>query len=295
MCSDTQSDGGSQVGPVLFSHEVARDQLLREGIVATFRTDRRTTGETHARWERTGEKKADVVVRELSPDAVNIGVDEEDGLPWFEFGTYAEWSGFGTPHAWHRAIQEVHGDDTEEGWIYEVELVENDLLACVACEGAAPVCVCEGGQCPNCHGKGHIVNCLDDICHNRGDCMHGNNEDCPRCTDGLVYPKRVPWEDLDGADCVETDGGLLDASEEYRALSWFVVGYMAAIDSWVAGDDARPTELVDPTAALRQATDALDRHYEGDCLACSRSGVVLLDGLFCERCYPDTESEVGEP
>ncbi|MFA1612030.1 hypothetical protein [Halobellus rubicundus] len=183
------------VGPIIFGHETARDQLLSEGLVATFRTGERTTGETHARWERTGEKKADVIVRRVCETDLH---DTED-LPYFTFETLAKWSGFGTPDAWLEAIREVHGDVTE-GVIYEVELVENELLACVSCEQPAPYCVCEGGTCPNCHGKGFIINCVDDLCHAKGSCMHGDNKPCPRCSDGRVYPKRVPIDDLDQSD-----------------------------------------------------------------------------------------------
>lgn len=192
---DAGGDSSDRVGPIIFGHETARDQLLSEGIVATFRATERSTGDTWARWERTGPKKADVVVREIG--ATTLGSrDAQDDLPWFTFGTYAKWSGFGTPKAWAQAIREVHGPITE-GVVYEVELVENDLLVCAQCENPAPDCWCEGAQCPNCHGEGSIINCVDDLCHAQGHCMHGDDKPCPRCTDGLVYPKRVPVSEVD--------------------------------------------------------------------------------------------------
>lgn len=180
-----------RVGPIVFSHPVARDQLLTAGIVATARDPERTTGRTWARWERTGEKKADVEVRKVC----DTKLADPDDLPYFSFATYAKWSGFGTPEAWAEAVREMHGDVDEIG-VFEAELVYNDELACVSCGATAPGCICEGAECPNCHGRGYIINCVDDLCHARGSCMHGDDKDCARCRGrGVVVPKRVPWSD----------------------------------------------------------------------------------------------------
>lgn len=188
---ETATSETARVGPIIFSHETARDQLLSEGLVATFRASERTTGETHARWARTGEKKADVVVRRVCETKLH----DSDDLPWFTFGSMTKWSGFGTPEAWLAAIREVHGS-VDEGVIYEVELVENEHVACVSCKSPAPWCLCDGGTCPNCHGTGTVIDCIDDLCHAQRRCMHGNDKPCPRCTDGCVYPKRVPVDEL---------------------------------------------------------------------------------------------------
>ena len=40
--------------------------------------------------------------------------------------------------------------------------------------------VIEGVVCPGCDGRDPYVNCIDDLCHAQGRCMHGNNT-CPTC------------------------------------------------------------------------------------------------------------------
>jgi hypothetical protein len=105
------------VGPITFSHPVAREQLLENGYVFTFRTQDRTTGKTWARAERLGEKIADVevqmvgVVRNPGPDAL--------------LDTWARGSGFETPRAWYDAICDVHGNP-ERGFVYHVTLEDGD-------------------------------------------------------------------------------------------------------------------------------------------------------------------------
>lgn len=85
----------------------------------TFRGRRRTVGETHARWERTGGKRADVVVRELEQ------VDPGDGQALLP---YRELSGFAAVEEWQAAIKELHGG-LEPGWLYDVVVVgtEDDV------------------------------------------------------------------------------------------------------------------------------------------------------------------------
>jgi len=105
-----------RVGPVLFTDETARSQLLT-GRVFTFRPDRRTIGETHARWERTGSKKADVVIRErkyLNP------ADPQALLP------YQKLSGFTSVEEWQQAIKDLHGELPRDGWIYDVVLMDTE-------------------------------------------------------------------------------------------------------------------------------------------------------------------------
>lgn len=52
--------------------------------------------------------------------------------------------------------------------------------------------------CPECHGEGFIVTCIDDICRGSDYCIHGDGEEtCPRCGgEGEIYPD----EDFDPED-----------------------------------------------------------------------------------------------
>lgn len=63
------------------------------------------------------------------------------------------------------------------------------LNVCRACNQVTPQCMCEPSRdCPRCQGRG--FNCIDDICHGRGRCMHGNT--CTHCDGrGAVRPERV--------------------------------------------------------------------------------------------------------
>jgi len=103
-----------RVGPVIMAHPVARARLERAGVVHSFRTSDRTTGETHYRTERTGTKEADVRIEkmtdELSPTARNLSI-------------YRVGSGFQSVEAWQNAIKEVHGGLDCTGYVYRVELI----------------------------------------------------------------------------------------------------------------------------------------------------------------------------
>lgn len=102
--------GDGPVGPIIFGYETARQQLLEEGEVVTFRASRRTTGETWWRETRTGPKQGDVIVEEIEgavTPTTNVLAD------------YADRSGFATAGAWQRAINDVHGDP-DHGWLYRV-------------------------------------------------------------------------------------------------------------------------------------------------------------------------------
>ena len=100
-------------GPIVFSNERAREQLLR-GRVVSFRPKRRTVGETHARWERTGSKMADVVVKE------GPYVDSSDPDALLDA---RQFSGFEAVEEWQAAIEAFHGD-LPEGWLYDVVLLD---------------------------------------------------------------------------------------------------------------------------------------------------------------------------
>jgi hypothetical protein len=115
----TESASDGPTGPIIFSHPTAREQLVEEGVVYTFRTSRRTTGETHWRRERTGSKQGDVRVQFVT-GGVRPG---RGGLSLF-----ADQSGFGTNAAWCDAIREVHGDGEtlpKTGCVYRVEVLDD--------------------------------------------------------------------------------------------------------------------------------------------------------------------------
>lgn len=97
-------------GPITFSHPVAREQLESEGVVVTFRSSKRTTGDTWWRSERLGEKEGDVTVTwmgRVTPTPADVA-------------RFAPLSGFATPCDWVDAINEINGDVTA-GHLYRVE------------------------------------------------------------------------------------------------------------------------------------------------------------------------------
>lgn len=106
------SMSSSHVGPIIFGNQTAREQLLDNGEVYTFRTSDRTTGDTWARATRTGEKLVDVSVEQVA----SIDEPSPDTLR----DEWAFRSGFGTPEQWWDAIEEVHGPP-ETGYVYHVE------------------------------------------------------------------------------------------------------------------------------------------------------------------------------
>jgi len=90
------------VGPIIFGDTVAREQLLR-GEVISFRSQRRTTRETWARWSRTGEKQADVRVRELT--AIHALREDDWGEPLGRFGVKSGESMFLVSSALQKAVR----------------------------------------------------------------------------------------------------------------------------------------------------------------------------------------------
>jgi len=105
----------STVGPIIFSDETARRQLLEEGVVVTFRKTSRTTGDTWWRESRLGPKQGDVRVQEIS--VINPQNPSE-------LEEYVEYSGFSSISAWQEAIRELNGTVPAEGHLYEVTLGE---------------------------------------------------------------------------------------------------------------------------------------------------------------------------
>lgn len=72
------------------------------------------------------------------------------------------------------------------------------VRVCRACQYPAHGCICDRQRdCPRCGGLG--FNCIDDICHGKGYCIHGDT--CWYCEGtGVVLPERVlaiPDEDAD--------------------------------------------------------------------------------------------------
>lgn len=39
----------------------------------------------------------------------------------------------------------------------------------------------EPQYCGHCNEFGEVVNCVDDLCHGAGECMHGSMIICPEC------------------------------------------------------------------------------------------------------------------
>lgn len=71
----------------------------------------------------------------------------------------------------------------------------------------------------------------------------------------------------------------MNNSDVHRAMQWFAAGYLAADPDPVRDVQSREE------AARTAAGTYVERYLDGDCLDCGRSGVVLMDGFFCERCH----------
>lgn len=106
----TESSESTHVGPIIMANDTAREQLVDEGEVVSFRQSDRTTGETWWRRSRTGEKCGDVLVEK-------IGQCDPSDLDQLE--PYGPLSGFGSAREWQAAISAVHGD-LADGFLYRV-------------------------------------------------------------------------------------------------------------------------------------------------------------------------------
>lgn len=102
------------VGPVIFSDEIARSQLVEEGVVVTFRTSERTTGETWWRKTRTGTKEGDCYITRIQ----TVDASEAEQL-----APYRRLSGFESVSDWQAAIRELNGN-LGEGILYRVRKPE---------------------------------------------------------------------------------------------------------------------------------------------------------------------------
>lgn len=107
---------GSTVGPIIFSDQTARRQLLQEGEVVTFRKSERTTGQSWWRESRFGPKQGDVEIQELGV----VNPRDEDVL-----NEYQPRSGFPSVTAWQQAIRELNGSLPDRGVLYHVTLESN--------------------------------------------------------------------------------------------------------------------------------------------------------------------------
>jgi hypothetical protein len=95
----------------MFSDETARSQLVEEGVVVTFRTSERTTGETWWRKTRTGTKEGDCYITRLK----TVDASQREQL-----APYRRLSGFESVSDWQAAIRELNGD-LSEGILYRVQ------------------------------------------------------------------------------------------------------------------------------------------------------------------------------
>ncbi|WP_135666659.1 hypothetical protein [Halorhabdus rudnickae] len=111
MSESEDADGPpSRVGPIVFADETARQQLLEEGEVVTFRARERSTGETWWRRSRTGPKEGDVIVEEIG---------ECDPRDIEQLEPYGDKSGFQSAREWRHAINALN-DGLEPGYLYRV-------------------------------------------------------------------------------------------------------------------------------------------------------------------------------
>lgn len=106
---------------IIFSHPKAREQLMKNGIVYSFRKMhsktadgvRLQTGNDWAAERRTGKKIMDVVITAMEPI---IDCDSAHVLR-----KYVDQSGFKTVRDWALAIRELNPRYNISGWIYKVE------------------------------------------------------------------------------------------------------------------------------------------------------------------------------
>lgn len=108
----THTATSGTVGPIIFSDVTAREQLLHQGEVVTFRKNTRTTGETWWRESRLGPKRGNVVVTEI------MTVDPADRSSLMQ---YQELSGFENVTAWQNTIAQLNGSLPSKGRLYRVE------------------------------------------------------------------------------------------------------------------------------------------------------------------------------
>jgi len=114
---------------IIFSNEKARNQLLNEGVVYTFRKNRRKQFEKmpeHRQrqgfavtdWatdKRMGKKITNVIINEYGPHRL----EEPGPYSLDDLAPYTQWSGFNSLEEWKEAILEF-SPGLENGWLYKV-------------------------------------------------------------------------------------------------------------------------------------------------------------------------------
>lgn len=149
------------VGPLLLAHETPREQFLTHGHVVTFRAgSKRTTGETHVRWERTGTAQADCVLEYLEP------VDPSTEAGREALAAYVEASGFESLDDWLDAMADLNGQ-LQPGHLYHARFrgARTDAVADRATERARyPETVgryreasLDEARCPDCGDEEQII------------------------------------------------------------------------------------------------------------------------------------------
>lgn len=108
----SSNESSGHVGPIMFGNEIARQQLVEEGEVITYRATKRTTGDTWWRKTRTGKREGYVTV-ELLEEC------RKGALEWLP-DSVIEKSGFDSPAAWVEAIKEHNGHVPEKGYLFRV-------------------------------------------------------------------------------------------------------------------------------------------------------------------------------
>jgi len=107
----------NRTGPVIMGHPIARACLESGGVVHSFRTSDRTTGDTHYRYERTGCKQGDVQITQETDEILPTGENLRE---------FVATSGFATTDEWRKAIADVHGDTETPGYVYRIVMENAD-------------------------------------------------------------------------------------------------------------------------------------------------------------------------
>lgn len=76
---------------------------------------------------------------------------------------------------------------------------------------------------------------------------------------------------------------------DFKKYTWFAAGYILSNADNEAGYIPHKRENV-----IEDLRSAVQAHEEGKCIVCRKENVVLLDGVFCELCYPGVEEVLNE-
>ena len=68
----------------------------------------------------------------------------------------------------------------------------DEVAVCRGCGHPNIQCMCRRESCIDCSGRGYHIACIDDLCHAKGRCMHGDNRTCSTCEgEGVLPPERA--------------------------------------------------------------------------------------------------------